>query len=112
MTLNHRAALVPLTFLLGLSLIVASPVRAQSQQQGASGVQAPATPAPAPATAAPAPAPAPHQSALYAHDDAGAPTIAAAQKDHSEAMRGRNHTVTYSTTVLILAVIILVLLIA
>src|ERR1041385_3787389 len=115
MVLSPRAAALPLISLLGLTLVFASPVRAQEQQQvtpppAATQAQ---TPAPAPSsTATPAPVPAPHQSSLYAHDDASAPTIAAAQKDHADAMLSRNHTATYSTTVLVLVVIILVLLIA
>lgn len=78
--------------------------------------QAPALAAPA-APAVPAPAatttPAPHESALFAQNDANAPTLANAQAEHARAMSGGdNHTIVVSTLVLVLAVVILVLLIA
>lgn len=112
MTPKHRAALVPLTSFLVLSLIAAGPLSAQQPQQATAPASVPAPAAPPSATPAPAPAPAPHQSSLYSHDDGSAPTIAAAQKEHAEAMRSRNHTIVVSTTVIVLSAIILVLLIA
>ncbi|HET7042871.1 MAG TPA: hypothetical protein VFI13_12675 [Gemmatimonadales bacterium] len=90
---------------MSLSLVIAPRAIAQELQQQA-------VPASLPSTPAPAPTPAPHPSSLYARDDAGAPTIAAAQKEHAEAMRGRNHTIVVSTTVIVLSAIILILLIA
>ena len=111
MASNRRAAALPLISLLSLSLVIAPRAIAQQPQQQAVPASAPSTPAPAPA-AEPAPTPAPHPSSLYAHDDAGAPTIAAAQKEHAEAMRSRNHTIVVSTTVIVLSAIILILLIA
>ena len=112
MTPKHRAALVPLTSLLAFSLIVAHPLAAQQPQQATAPASVPAPAAPASETPAPAPAPAPHPSSLYTRDDGSAPTIAAAQKEHAEAMRSRNHTIVVSTTVIVLSAIILVLLIA
>ena len=112
MASNSRAAALPLISLLSLSLVIAPRAIAQQPQQQAVPASAPSTPAPVPPAAEPAPTPAPHQSSLYARDDAGAPTIAAAQKDHAEAMRSRNHTIVVSTTVIVLSAIILILLIA
>lgn len=81
------------------------------QAQAPAAITAPA--APAPAATPVATTPAPHASPLFDRSDANAPTLAAAQADHSAAMvSGDNHTIVVSTLVLVLAVVILVLLIA
>jgi hypothetical protein len=98
-----RAAGRPLTLGVLLSL-AAAPMVAQQQVQST-----PPPAAPAPATPAPT-TPAPQPSSLYAQPDEHPATIAAAKEENAKAM-SRNHTVTYSTTVLILVIIILVLLI-
>jgi hypothetical protein len=100
----HTAAR-PLTLLLFLG---ATPLVAQQSVQSTAAPTAPAqTPAPSTAQAT---TPAPQPSPLFTRQDDHPATIAAAKEENTKAM-SRNHTVTYSTTVLILVIIILVLLI-
>jgi glucose/arabinose dehydrogenase len=111
LTFKHSSTVAKGALLFSALLTFAAANSLFAQQAQAPAITAPATPAPAAAPATTSPAP--HASPLFDRSDANAPTIAAAQADHSAAMvSGDNHTIVVSTLVLVLAVVILVLLIA
>lgn len=89
---------LPLLLLAGLLTLPCTALVAQQPTAAASSVAAPA--------------PAPHPSALFEQPARDTTTLAAAEQTHRETMASRNHTITVSTTVIILSAVILILLIA
>ena len=95
-----------------LFVLIAGPLCAQSAATSPTVIPASTTVASAPVAATPAPTalpPAPHQSSLFTSNVGSTPKIAA---EKSAAPMERRHTITVTTTVLVLSCIILVLLIA
>ncbi|MDP9144284.1 MAG: hypothetical protein M3N43_06250 [Actinomycetota bacterium] len=99
---------VSLTVLVGAMICAASSLQAQQAEAPAVEAIAPASaPAPTPAVTPPAPKPSP----LFERNATEAPTLAAAERAHTEENRQGRHVVSMSTLTLVLVIVILVLLI-